>query len=621
MDVNIRRGLVVCALPLVILAMVSVLVGCQALPASSAQDASTGSNEVTGADTSSMDLDYTERDQDSGYDPARSASIVLSDQSATVSGSGVQAEGTTVTISQEGTYVVSGSCTDGQIVIDAGESDKVQVVLSDVTLANSDGPALLVSSADKVFVTLADGTHKALEDGASYALDGTSDEPDATVFSTADLTFNGSGSLSVTGSYANAIKSKDDLVFCGGSYEVSAVTDCLHGTDCVKVQAGSFQLDAGRDGIKSSKDDDSSKGYVSITGGTFDITASDDGMQAQTLLRVSDGSLTISAADDGLHSELEASVEGGSLSVVAGDDGVHADDILTVSGGTTDVSAYEGLEAEQVYITGGTNHVTASDDGVNAATTSDSTDAQGEVKGQHEGAADPGQDTGAGMPANVPQQVPSSQDAPGQPGAQEPTGAVAGGDTSGADPRQTDAGSCLVQVDGGYTVVDAGGDGIDSNGDFTIDGGVLLVSGSTDGGNEAIDCQGEARTDGGTLLATGSSGMAEDFDAGSQPFFTVTTASEVAAGQNVAVTDEEGDVLVSFTSPKSFDLVQASAPGMSEGEAVRVVIGGVVDGADDDGFASGGTASGGSSVDTVCRTTSSYSGGGQPGSKPTRAGA
>lgn len=246
--------------------------------AASASDVEYASFEEVAAafDESALDLDYSKRDLDASYDASSPTVITLSGDSTSVQGAGAQASAAGVVISSAGTYIVSGELTDGQLLVDAGDDDKVQLVLAGATIHNEDGPAIYVRNADKCFVTLDAGTENNLSDGSSYALEDDSDEPYATLFSRCDLTLNGSGTLNVTSAYRHAICSKDDLVVVSGTYNISAVEDGLRGHDSVKVRDGVFAIQSGGDGIKSNKDDDPTKGFVSIDGGTFDIQAGDD---------------------------------------------------------------------------------------------------------------------------------------------------------------------------------------------------------------------------------------------------------------------------------------------------------------------------------------------------------
>lgn len=181
--------------------------------------------------------------------------------------------------------------------------------------------------------------------------------------------------------------------------------------------------------------------------------------------------------------------------------------------------------------------------------------------------------------------------------------------------------NCLIQINGGYTVLDAGGDGVDSNGSVEVTGGVLLVSGPADSANGAFDYDLTATVSGGTVLVVGSTGMAQNFTSGTQPFAFATASGN--AGQSVAVVDGDGTVVASFTSPKQFGMVLASSPAFAEGGTYQLVIGGQVSGANADGYTDSGTVSGGTTTDITASTTATggmgglgAGGGGMPAGQP-----
>lgn len=615
--------------------------------AASASDVEYASFEEVAAafDESALDLDYSKRDLDASYDASSATVITLSGDSASVQGAGAQASAAGVVISSAGTYIVSGELTDGQLLVDAGDDDKVQLVLAGATIHNEDGPAIYVRNADKCFVTLDAGTENNLSDGSSYALEDDSDEPYATLFSRCDLTLNGSGTLNVTSAYRHAVCSKDDLVVVSGTYNISAVEDGLRGHDSVKVRDGVFAIQAGGDGIKSNKDDDPTKGFVSIDGGTFDIQAGDDAVQGKTLVRLAGGSMAVAANDDAFHSDLEMHLLGASMEAGAGDDAFHAETKLTVDGGTVNVtSCNEGYEAEKVYVNGGDTHIVASDDGVNASAADLSDDADADTvsstlpnggtpgaPGKGGGAATP--DAGGQAPAGA-QQSGQAPDAAAQQGGQAPgaagaqqggtaSGLPAGGNVAGAgnaggaaggaaDPAagggmgQADS-NCLIQINGGYLVVDSVGDAIDSNGNVEVTGGVLLVSGPTSDGDGAFDYDGSATVSGGTVLMVGSTGMAQSFTSGTQAFAMTSASGE--AGQSVCVVDGGGNVVASFTAAKRFGMVLSSSPAFAEGGEYTLVIGGEVANANADGYTDSGTVSGGETAITASCTASAGVGG------------
>lgn len=523
-------------------------------------------------DVSALDLEYSKRDLDASYDDAAATHIVLSGSSASIEGSGASAEGSIVTLSDEGVYVVSGSLDDGQLVVEAPDTAKVQIVLAGVSIHHANGPALYVKEADKCFVTLAEGTRNTLTDGTEYLLEEGSDEPYATLFSRADLTLNGSGTLEVTGNYRHAICSKDDLIVTGGSYVVNAVEDALRGRDCVKINDGKFTLTAGGDGIKSNKDTDTVRGFVSIDGGSITINAGDDGIQAQTYMRVAGGTLSVKAVDDALCSGLEGLLAGGDLTLDAGDDAFHAETKLVIDEGTLNATrCYEGYEAEKIYVNGGNTHIVASDDAMNAAAS--------EVTG-----------------SSSTSDAPASNEAAAAGGA--PDNAFAEGGKGGMGMGDE---NCLIQINGGYTVLESDGDGVDSNGSVEVTGGVLLVNGPTSGGDGAFDYDLSATVSGGTVLMVGSTGMAQNFTSGTQPFAFTTASGQ--AGQNVALVDGNGKVIASLNASKQFGVVLVTSPAFTEGSSYSLVLGGTVSGTNSDGYTDGGTVSGGSTTSVTASTT------------------
>ena len=579
----------------------------------SASDAEYASFEEVAAafDESALDLDCSKRDLDASYDASSATVITLSGDSASVQGTGAQVSADGVVISSAGAYVVSGELTDGQLLVDAGDDDKVQLVLAGATIHNEDGPAIYVRNADKCFVTLDAGTENSLSDGASYALEDDSDEPYATLFSRCDLTLNGSGTLNVTSAYRHAVCSKDDLIVVSGTYNISAVEDGLRGRDSVKIRDGVFDIEAGGDGIKSNKDDDPTKGFVSIDGGTFDIQAGDDAVQGKTLVRLAGGSLTVAANDDVFHSDLEMHLLGSAIEASAGDDAFHAETKLTVDDGAVNVtSCNEGYEAEKIYVNGGDTHIVASDDGVNASVADLSDDADADTvsstlpnggtpgaPGKGGGAATP--DAGGQAPAGAQQggQAPDAVGAQQGGSAPEPPA----GDNAGGM-GQADS-NCLIQINGGYLVVDSVGDAIDSNGNVEVTGGVLLVSGPTSDGDGTFDYDGSATVSGGTVLMVGSTGMAQNFTSGTQAFAMTSASGE--AGQSVCVVDGGGNAVASFTATKRFGMVLASSSAFAEGGEYTLVIGGEVANANADGYTDSGTVSGGSKTAITASCTAS----------------
>lgn len=569
--------------------------------------------EVAAAfDASALNLEYSKRDMDASFDESSATKITLSGDSASVSGSGAVAEGSAVTISTAGTYIVSGNLADGSIKVTTSEDDKVQIVLNGVKIASSSGPAIDIQSADKCFITLAEGTQNSLSDGNAF----TSEDANACIYATCDLTINGSGSLDVSGNYRHGVFSKDDLVVYGGSINVSAVEDGLNGKDSVKIGAGDISIDSGADGVKSSKSTNPEKGFVYVSGGSLSIDAEDDGIQAKTHLCIAGGSIEIDAADDALHSDLEGALNGGSTSVRSGDDAFHCETKLEVNDGSfVAETCSEGYEAEQVVVNGGDTNICALDDAMNASATdlsgdSESSDADTSTSAPSgESGANAAQPDGSiGVPdassANAdsneqqntapqgagqqdsatPPELPSDDGAQGGRAGEAPSdlgqapdaqgGMERGGQAPGGQggaPGASDS-NCLIQINGGKVVLDSQGDGVDSNGNVEINGGMLLVNGPSSDGDGAFDYDGEATISGGTVLMAGAVGMAQSFTSGTQAFALVQASG--SAGNVIEATDADGNVIATLTATRAFGCVLVSGAGVSDGDTITVSVDG-----------------------------------------------
>lgn len=560
---------------------------------------------VSSADISNMDFSFSDRDLSAEYDKNTKTEVDLT--SSVVSGSGAQIKNNLLYITKQGTYTLSGSYGE-MITIEAGDNDKVQLVLDGVTINSPSGPAIYVKSADKVFITVKDGSKNTISDGADYTLTDGDTSVDAAIFSRADLTINGGGSLSVSGKCKHAVISKDDLVISDTTLTVNSQNVGLGGKDCIKINGGNITVTAGSDALRSDNTEDASRGYVYIEGGKLNLTAQNDAIQAETVLKImsaqitaktgggsvtsfssssesakgfkagsdiiiSGGSFALDCLDDCVHSNGTISISGGSFSLSSGDDGVHADTDLAISGGEITVSkSYEGLESSKIIISGGRHSVTASDDGLNAA-------------GGNDGSAMGGR--------------------PGQ--------------------GMFSSGVGEIIISGGYTLVDAKGDGIDSNGTVSVTGGVTLVSGPTSGGNGSFDYDDSASVTGGVLIALGSSGMAQSFTEAQNQGAIFTSVSSQSGGTSFAVLNKSGKVVCSFTPAKAYQTAVVTAPEIKSGESYSIVVGGKVSGADSNGFAQNASISGGTTLSKIEMTSSLYGGsgggmhgggGGMPGGMP-----
>lgn len=486
-----------------------VLSGCSKTNNSNETSSGSTSTDLSaqGIDVSNM---FSDRDKEIGYDEENSTVIKLSDDSTTCDSDAVQISGNTVTIIDEGTYILSGTLTDGMVIVDAEDTDKVQLVLDGVDITSAESAAIYVREADKVFITTASDSQNTLTNGGTYtAID--DNNIDAAIFSKSDLTLNGAGSLTITAKAGHGVVSKDDLVLTSGTYQIDAASHGLSGKDSVRIASGSYTIVSGKDGIHAENADDTSLGFVYLADGTFDITSDGDGISAGNWLQADGGVYTVKAgggsenvqksdgewqfgpgqqtestdtteedtvsmkaikaagelilkggkysldsADDTIHSNANITISDGEFTLASGDDGIHADSATTISGGTIDITeSYEGIEGLSIDITGGETY----------------------------------------------------------------------------------------------------------------------VSGPTNDGNSALDYNGTGTVTGGIFIAAGSSGMAENFGDSSTQGVMMVTVNSQAAGSAVSLSDSSGNELVSWTPEKEYTSVIISCPEITTGQEYTLTTG------------------------------------------------
>lgn len=479
--------------------------GCGSATEQSETERQSESNEIV--DVANM---FTDRDVEYEYSEQTSVRIVLSGDSATSESEAVQFWENRITITEEGTYIFSGTLDDGMIVVNAPDTAKVQLVLENAQISNSTSAAIYVLEADKVFITTAQGTENSLSNGGEYvAID--ENNIDSVVFSKSDLTLNGAGTLTVTATAGHGIVSKDDLIFANGTYVINAEKRGISGNDSVRIASGEYSIVSGKDGIRAENTEDVNLGFLYILDGTITIDADGDAVSASSYLLIDDGEFNISTgdgsasvqmktedfspmggfenseaktgdtadsatsqkglkadgsifitngkiatdtADDSIHAGGNIQIEGGVFELRSGDDAIHSDETVTIHNGEFNIDyCYEGIEGLSILIENGTFDITSEDDGFNAA---------GGVDDSGFGGGGPEQDHFSSNSDNY------------------------------------------ITINGGEIIVVSEGDCIDLNGALTVNGGTLDLT-CNSRMNTALDCSGDFKNNGGNITTNDGS--------------------------------------------------------------------------------------------------------------------
>lgn len=500
-----------------------------------------GKTTDAGTDTDTNDDSVAQR----LYDTDVAATDLTNATEITLSGSD------DVTITDGGVYVLTGTLTDGRVLVNAPGAD-VTLVLQNTDITCVDSSALYIYKAASVLVYLPDGTASTLTDGSSYDdsdsfSSADDEEPNACLCAKSDLIIAGGGTLTVTSNANNGITGKDTLKIENTAVSVTAANHGINGKDCLVLKQADVTVTSGGDALRATNDSDSALGCILIGASALTLMAGEDGIQAETTLTLFDttgtitsgdgssaslagdtsakgikagtditvrsGSYTLDCADDGIHANGNVTVSGGTFAITTGDDGVHADEAVTITDGTLEISqCYEGIEGQTIDISGGTIDIVSSDDGLNAA---------------------------------------------------------GGTDQSGFGGSS----DCCITISGGAIRIDASGDGIDSNGDLNVSGGEIYVSGPMSDGDSALDYDSTATVTGGTVVAAGYSGMAQNFGSDSTQGSILLTCQS-ASTETIRVTDASGNVLAEFAPAKAYNCVVVSIPALTQGSTCTVTMGG-----------------------------------------------
>lgn len=505
-----------------------------------AASSSSFSTNVKSGEKLDVDTHYSE--QDLSWDASSETAIDLSNPTAT---DGVTVEDGTLTITKAGTYKLSGEY-QGQIKVETADSDAVRLVLDNANITNSSGAALNVVNADEVILYSASGTTNTISDGADYTATG-EDDPDAVVYSKADMTIAGEGTLKVNGNHEDGIHTSDGLVIASGTLEVNAANTGIKGKDYVDILGGTINVTAQQDGIKSTNDTDEGQGWTRLSNGTVTVNAGDDGFKASRVVEISGGSLTVEQSDEGIEAQY-INVSGGDVNVTSADDGMNAS-LKTSNSESTD----------------------SSENTSDAANQQQNNQQQGSIPGGQQSGTSNQQQQGMGQPPAMPGG--NAQDGKSQNGTtgtdqqgmgQPPQGGMPGG--GGGTFEVIDA---AINVSGGHVTVNAEGDGIDSNGVTTLSGGTLIVNGPSQGGNAALDTNGDLLLNGATVLSGSTADMFEAPSTNSTSgYLKLTNSSGFEQGSTVQVADSSGKVVANYKVTKSnVQLVLVSSSSIVKGQS------------------------------------------------------
>ena len=453
----------------------------------------------------------------------------------------------TVLLNQGGVYLLTGSLSGGQIVIDAAKDDSVELIMSGASVTSNFGAAVYCRQAKELMITLTDDSENFLTDASVYHFDDPAgEEPDAALFSKSDITIRGNGTLTVEGRYKHGIVSKDDLRIKSGTINVTSVSDALRGKDSVTAEGGTVNIRAGKDGIAATNGKEENKGLIEISGGIFVITSSGDAIQAETSLKITEGDFTITTEgqssgssesqkgikakellqidggkfqlftqDDAIHSDLDVTISGGEFYIETDDDGVHADRDLVINDGRFNIPVcYEGMEGTTVTVNGGNIFIDARDDAIGAAA--------GTAEAQ------------------------AMNDRSGNPAVR-------------------------VSITGGEIEAVSGGDTVDSNGDIFVSGGKLRLSSPADPYYEGVLlCNGRVTVTGGDLAMAGNIGV--ELTVENQPMLLISYRDSQPKGSVISLRDKSGNIVLEALSRKDYSQAIFSSPELKTGMTYTVYV-------------------------------------------------
>lgn len=608
------------------------------LSACSSSDNTSNANDTTseiGMSLKTVSLgDSFSQTEDTSSDESQTTNIIditLNNDAILCDSSNVSIDGSTLTITSGGSYSISGTLKDGQIVVDCSDSDKVNIILNGVDVSCSSTSPIYINNADKTIITLADSSDNTITDSRNAKTDDDTDKDisGSAIYSKDDLTINGNGNLTVTGNYNNGIVCKNDLKLSGGNITVKALNNGIKGSDSVTIKNDvSIDISCDGDGIKTDYDTTSNKdkGYIHIESGNITIKSIGDCLKADTYITIDNGTFDLTSnggytngtshnndmggmtppndfkpnqdGDMNPPSDFNPNQDNQNSSDTSSDSettlkskNISADGDITINSGTFNLNASNDCihSNANIMINDGTFTINAGSKGIHSDYDCTINGGNIEVQNSYEGIE------GTNIYVNDGTiNITSSDDG-----------------FNACDNTETATGSngfnvssnAYLEFNGGYTYVNASGDGLDSNGDIKFNGGVVVVEGPTISANGPLDCGDDNNIitiDGGTLIAGGAIGMFEIPDSTSTQNTIYSVSTSAKAGDTIVLADENNNVISAIKTSKDMSGVIFSSKDIETGKTYHIYVNPTYNGSFDEyGLASGGTCSDGTDIGSV----------------------
>lgn len=622
------------------------------LSACSSSDNTSNANDTTseiGMSLKTVSLgDSFSQTEDTSSDESQTTNIIditLNNDAILCDSSNVSIDGSTLTITSGGSYSISGTLKDGQIVVDCSDSDKVNIILNGVDVSCSSTSPIYINNADKTIITLADSSDNTITDSRNAKTDDDTDKDisGSAIYSKDDLTINGNGNLTVTGNYNNGIVCKNDLKLSGGNITVKALNNGIKGSDSVTIKNDvAIDISCDGDGIKTDYDTTSNKdkGYIDIESGNITIKSIGDCLKADTYITIDNGTFDLTSnggytngtshnndmggmtppndfnpnqngdmtppsdfnsnqdGDMTPPSDFNPNQDNQNSSDTSSDSettlkskNISADGDITINSGTFNLNASNDCihSNSNIIINDGTFTINAGSKGIHSDYDCTINSGNIEVQNSYEGIE------GTNIYVNDGTiNITSSDDG-----------------FNACDNTETATGSngfnvssnAYLEFNGGYTYVNASGDGLDSNGDIKFNGGVVVVEGPTISANGPLDCGDDNNIitiDGGTLIAGGAIGMFEIPDSTSTQNTIYSVSTSAKAGDTIVLADENNNVISAIKTSKDMSGVIFSSKDIETGKTYHIYVNPTYNGSFDEyGLASGGTCSDGTDIGSV----------------------